>query len=125
MKRLLIGLALTGASALMTLKVLAACGSYFTPAGPDTFNGGPCPNNFTKTAHWDLFFTDGHETRDLKVQESGQCITVASGATYACYPGYNTPYWEETTVGKWNQITMIRFSSSRLMAARRIVFTTG
>lgn len=109
MKRFLIALILIVASATITLRVLAACGSYFAPHSPDTFQGGPCPNTFSKTAHWDLFFTDGHETRDLPVQENGRCksVEIAPGTAgvIACYPGFNDPGWTETTVGKWNQVT--------------------
>jgi len=85
---------------------LAACGSYFNSASPDTYTGGPCPAGFFKTAHWDLFFTDGHETRDLTVTEPGRCIDdLANSPVLACYPGFNNPIWMETTVGVWNQVT--------------------
>ena len=70
MKRILIALILLITSAFVTFTVLAACGSYFAPHSPDTFDGGPCPNSFSKTAHWDLFFTDGHETRDLRLMKT-------------------------------------------------------
>jgi hypothetical protein len=53
MKRILIALTLLITSAFVTFTVLAACGSYFAPHSPDTFDGGPCPNSFSKTAHWD------------------------------------------------------------------------
>jgi hypothetical protein len=102
MKRILTALALIVVSAFITLEVLAACGSYFQPEGPDTFSGGPCPNTFSKTAHWHLFFTDGHETHDVQVKENGRCF---GGTILTCYPGYDTPMWVETTIGKWNQVT--------------------
>jgi hypothetical protein len=109
MKRILIALTLLITSAFVTFTVLAACGSYFAPHSPDTFDGGPCPNSFSKTAHWDLFFTDGHETRDLPVNENGRCFLVEGPSNVACYPGFNQPYWMETTVGKWNQVTTTPF----------------
>jgi len=103
MKRTLITVCLIGVSAFVTVKVLAACGSYFQTESPDTFSGGGC--SFNKTAHWRLFFTDGHETHDVQVRENGKCFTSAAGQTYACYPGYDTPYFASTTVGLWNQQT--------------------
>jgi len=108
MRRILLTATLLIVSSFVSFKVLAACGSYFTPSSPDTFSGGPCPNSFSKTAHWDLFFTDGHETRNLQVTENGECMSVTTpggNAVIGCYPGYNQPYWMETTVGKWNQVT--------------------
>lgn len=109
MKRILITLTLIVISSVVTYKVLAACGTGFQPEFPDTFSGGPCPNSFSKTAHWHLFFTDGHETSNLQVTASGNCTTYTDEGggqhTVACYPGYDNPYWMETTVGKWNQVT--------------------
>src|SRR5438128_8713140 len=107
MKRLLIATCLFTLSAGASLTVLAACGSYFQQYSDDTFSGGPCPNSFSKTAHWTLFFTDGHREDDVKVQENGKCTTTGSGdiGTYACYPGYYDPYFLSTTTGKWNQQT--------------------
>jgi hypothetical protein len=99
---MLLALALTVGSTFITLEVLAACGSYFQPEGPDTFSGGPCPDAFSKTAHWHLFFSDGHETHDIQVKEDGRCY---GGTVLACYPGYDTPMWAETNVGTWNQVT--------------------
>lgn len=129
MKRVLIVLTLTVVSASVTFKVLAACGSYFAPVLPDTFDGGPCPNTFSKTAHWDLFFTDGHETRNLPVNEPGRCITVeiSPGVTgvIACYPGYNNPFWMETTVGKWNQQTTEPFAVGSAATGWTCSYTAG
>ena len=39
MKRTLIAVCLISVSTLITIKVLAACGSYFQPEGSDTFSG--------------------------------------------------------------------------------------
>jgi hypothetical protein len=58
MKRALIGFALIAASAFVTVKVLAECGSYFQPEKEDTFSGDPICGWYgpiTKTAHWRLF----------------------------------------------------------------------
>jgi hypothetical protein len=55
-----------------------------------------------------LFFTDGHETSNYEVTASGNCTTYTDESgqhTAACYAGYDNPYWMETTVGKWNQVT--------------------
>ncbi|HJR07721.1 MAG TPA: hypothetical protein VJ842_10705 [Pyrinomonadaceae bacterium] len=104
MRRIFLLFALMGVSAFVTLEVLAACGSYFQPDGADTFSGGPCPSSFNKTAHWHLFFTDGHETRDLHVTESGRCFT-RNDVNYACYPGYDTPSWTDINKATWNQVT--------------------
>lgn len=101
MRRLLITLALLMVSAVLTFKVLGACGTYIQPEGNDTFAGVQCVTSFSKTAHWHLLFSDGHETHDVQVNEEGRCYAD----TYACYPGYDTPYWVETSVGKWNQRT--------------------
>ena len=102
MRRILILLGLISVSAFATLEVLAYCGSYFQAETPAvTFSGGPCPNAFDKTAHWHLFFTDGHETRDVQVPENGHCY----GTILACYPGYDTPVWEDRDVAIWNQVT--------------------
>lgn len=62
MKRILIALVVTTISAFATFKVLAACGSYFQSAQADSFSGGPCPNSFSKTAYWTIYWTDGHVT---------------------------------------------------------------
>jgi hypothetical protein len=69
---------------------------------PTLFQEGRALNGFDKTAHWDLFFTDGHSQTNppVDVKESGACF----GST-ACYPGYDDPIWMESTIGKWNQIT--------------------
>lgn len=106
MRRTLIALFVTFVTAAITFKVLADCGSYFQPEKADTFSGGPCPNSFSKTAHWHLFFTDGHETSDVQVTANGACYGPPQYANnFFCYPGYDTPYWMSTTVGKWNQQT--------------------
>lgn len=104
MRRIFLLFALMGVTAFATLEVLAACGSYFQPEGPDTFSGGSCGSSFSKTAHWRLFFTDGHETRDLQVTEPGRCFTN-NDITYTCYPGYNTPVWTDINKATWNQVT--------------------
>jgi hypothetical protein len=102
MRRILALLALIVVSAVATYEVLADCGSYFQPETPAvTFSGGPCPNSFSKTAHWHLYFTDGHETHDLQVPENGSCY---GGGAY-CYPGYDTPVWTDINLAKWNQVT--------------------
>ncbi|MCU1267646.1 MAG: hypothetical protein JWM21_3964 [Acidobacteria bacterium] len=101
MRKLLITLALLTMSAFLTFKVLGACGTYIQPESSDTFSGTQCVTSFSKTAHWHLFFIDGHETHDLQVTEPGHCY----GGLYACYPGFDAPYWVETSVGKWNQRT--------------------
>jgi hypothetical protein len=107
MKRILIILSLIGISAFATLKILAACGSNFTASGPDTFNGGVCPNSFTKTAHWDIFHTDGHDWRDVKVTEPGACFTGYEIDYLTCYPGYDSPTWttNSSSLAVWNQVT--------------------
>jgi hypothetical protein len=104
MKRTLTPLTLIVVSMFVTLKVLAACGSYFQPHEPDTFAGGPYPSAFSKTAHWDLFFTDGHVQNNPPVNVTEPGAYFNDGAL-ACYPGYDEPIWQETTVGVWNQQT--------------------
>lgn len=101
----LITLALIIASTFLTFRVLANCGSYWQQYSADSFTGGPCPNTFDKTAHWTLFFTDGHRVDDVKVKENGHCTNTANLGWVGCYPGYDTPYWMASTVGKWNQQT--------------------
>lgn len=101
----IITLCLVFLSAATTVTVLAACGSYFQPFSPDTFTGTQCVTAFSKTAHWKLFFTNGHETNDLQVTEQGECIPAANAPPLACYPGYNTPYWVNADIAKWNQVT--------------------
>ena len=88
MKRVLISLCLVAASALGTIRLLAACGSYFQAETPDTtFYGTQCVDHFGKISHWRLFFTNGHETHDLQVKADAACF---SGNFTACYPGYDT-----------------------------------
>jgi hypothetical protein len=107
MKRALIGFALIAASAFITVKVLAECGSYFQPEKEDTFSGeaicglyGPT----TKTAHWRLFYTNGHETHDVQVTEDASCFL--STGLHDCYPGYDWPTWSPvSTKTVWNQVT--------------------
>ena len=75
MKRVLISLCLVAASALGTIRLLAACGSYFQAETPDTtFYGTQCVDHFGKISHWRLFFTNGHETHDLQVKADAACF---------------------------------------------------
>src|SRR5437762_5173831 len=56
MKRVLISLCLVAASALGTIRLLAACGSYFQAETPDTtFYGTQCVDHFGKISDWRLF----------------------------------------------------------------------
>jgi hypothetical protein len=106
MKRILIALSLVAVSAFTTFKVLAACGSYFQPAQSDFFSGGPCPNSFSKTAYWTIYWTDGHVTTPpVQVTEAGGCFGGPSVGYTACYPGYDTPYFITSSLGLWNQVT--------------------
>jgi hypothetical protein len=107
MKRTLITFGLLMLSALSSLKILAACGSYFQPEGPDTFDGAtPGQGLFYKPAHWHLFFTDGHETRDVQVREPATYYGSSLEPTY-CYPGFDRPFWQASASGTaiWNQVT--------------------
>jgi hypothetical protein len=97
MKRTLMILALVGISALAALKILAGCASNFTSSGADTFDGGPCPQNFYKTAHWDIFHSNGHEWRDVKIREPGKCFSGFELPYMECFPGYDYPEWTTNT----------------------------
>lgn len=104
MRKILLSLTLIVVSAFVSFNVIAGCGSYFQPESPaDTFSGSCAAGGFSKTSHWRLFFVDGHETHNLEVSAPGICST--GGPPNACYPGFDTPYWMESTVGKWNQVT--------------------
>ena len=92
-------------SAIATKGVLVTCGSYFQAESPDTFSGGPCPSAFSKTAHWRIFYTDGHEARDVQVSASGACYGPVNGVYQACYPGFDTPVWTNQDTAIWNQVT--------------------
>jgi hypothetical protein len=107
MKRIVMAVALISLSAFTTLEILAVCGSYFQPHGDDTFSGGPCPTAFSKTAHWDLFYTDGHTQTNppVNVTEPGTCFGPENGTYTACYPGYDTPVWMDANRNQWNQVT--------------------
>ena len=80
------------------------CGSYFQPEKEDTF-AGPALCGFLgpeiKTAHWHLFYTNGHETHDIQVSESADCFFPNHG----CYPGYDDPTWVDPNRNTWNQVT--------------------
>ena len=106
MRRILVFFFLMAVSAIATVNVLAiTCGAYFQSGGADTFNGGPCPATFSKTAHWTIYFTDGYVTNPpIQVTESGDC-TGSDPAWLACYPGYDTPIWKNKQNGLWNQVT--------------------
>jgi hypothetical protein len=106
MKRLLIALTLVAAGAFTTITVLAVCGSYFQPAQSDTFAGGPCPNAFSKTAYWTIYWTDGHVTTPpVQVTASGSCFGPENGVFQACYPGFDEPYFAISSLGLWDQVT--------------------
>lgn len=91
MRRIFIFSVFMAVSAIVTVKVLAACGNYFQPAGNDTFTGGPCPATFSKTAYWTIYFTDGYVPNPpVQVPEPGACFGPNNGVYQACYPGYDT-----------------------------------
>jgi hypothetical protein len=98
MKRVVISFLLISASSLLTFGVLAECGSYFQE-GTTTFSGSQCNTAFSKTSHWHLFYTDGHEANDVQVTEAGRCFDLQAGGHIACYPGYDAPFWVSPNVG--------------------------
>lgn len=106
MKRTLIALSLVAVSGFITFEVLAACGSYSQPAQSDSFSGGPCPNTFSKTAYWTIYWTDGHVTSPpVQVTAAGACFGPDNGVYQACYPGFDQPTFPVSSIGLWNQVT--------------------
>jgi len=95
--------------------------------GDDTLSGGPCPASFSKTTHWKLFFTDGHETQSpVDVTRPGACYTYEGpGGNTFCYPGFDEPIWMETTVGKWNQRTHDPFLSGDITNGWHCVYNAA
>jgi hypothetical protein len=106
MKRTVLFLALMVFASAVTVKALVDCGNYFQSGGSDLFSGGPCPNAFSKTAYWTIYFADGYVTFPaVQVSESGSCFGGEVSGYQACYPGYDTPTWTNKPTGVWNQVT--------------------
>lgn len=94
-------------SALATVTVLAACGSYFSPTQPTAANltlwGTYCSNSFGgfgKTHTWTLHYTNGHQW-NVQVSEYATCY-----GGVACYPEFYTPEWSDPNKNIWSEVTV-------------------